>query len=114
MKYTYNTLKHLLIVLTWTTAMVHLGSCSDDETPSSTTENLASYISNSNLDIQLDSLIACAAGGQNGILADPGNTAISIIYLPLEDISNIRYYETDVLLLVHKPNQLSKFDGGCH
>jgi len=56
---------------------------------------LADYIAAIDLPIQKDSLIACAASGQNGILEDASNEPVSVIYLPLEGLSDIRYFETN-------------------
>ena len=59
--------------------------------------SLSSYISQLNLPVQRDSLIACAASGQFGILQDDMEQPVSILYLPLENIRDLRYFEATSL-----------------
>ena len=69
-----------------------LTACSKDE-PNVQQGSLAQYIqSTTDLPLQYDSLIACAASGQNGILSDNSNKETSIIFYPLPGSSDFRYF----------------------
>ena len=70
---------------------------STDETP--LPENsLAALIQELGLPIQRDSLIACAASGQNGFLREASGQPVSVIYLPLENAESTWYFETESLV----------------
>ena len=86
-------LLHLLVL----SSSLFLAGCNGDNESSFPPNSLAAYIEETSLQVQLDSLIACAASGQNGILTDGGNQPVSIIYLPLNELSDVRYFETSGL-----------------
>jgi len=75
---------------------VFVTGCNDSEEESSDL-TLSDYIAQANSPIQRDSLIACAGSGQNGILQDDTGLPVSVIFFPLENISDIRYFETTTL-----------------
>ncbi len=64
--------------------------CKDDDTDFPV-DSLAAYIQSSGLQIQRDSLIACAISTKSS--GDP-QFPIEVIYYPLDEISDIRYYES--------------------
>ncbi len=69
-----------------------LSACSKEESAFGD-GTLGKYIAELGLPTQRDSLIACAASGQHGILKDNFNNDISIIFYPPTGAMNYRYYE---------------------
>lgn len=64
-------------------------SCSEEEKTSVDFENLQEYITENNKDLELGSVIACAASEEN-------NDSVSFIfYYPEETATNIQYFETE-------------------
>jgi hypothetical protein len=80
-------------------------SCSDDLPL--TGFSLETYIDHYEELALSDELIACAAGGQSGILDDE-IYPISVLYYPLTDAEDIRYYETEDLSA--DPEDLSSYE----
>lgn len=72
--------------------ILFLAGCNEEETTGS--NSLQSYIDQTGFEIQKDSLIACAASGQTGFLSGDSGKAISILYYPLSEISDVRYFES--------------------
>ena len=60
--------------------------------------SLAALISELNLPIQRDSLIACAASGQNSFLAESSGLPVSVIYLPVSNSGPVWFFETNGLI----------------
>ncbi|MEL6556870.1 MAG: hypothetical protein AAFQ94_01720 [Bacteroidota bacterium] len=83
-----NTLLTILLMI----VSLFLVSCNEEETPDSS--SLRSYIDQTGFEVQKDSLIACAASGQTGFLAGDSSKAVSILYYPLSEISDVRYFES--------------------
>ncbi len=71
-------------------------SCSDDEEVDSieSTDNLATYITQSNLQLISDSLIACAFGNEAPIF-ESDTHPISILFYPEGNASDFKYFETE-------------------
>ena len=88
------TTTRIFLITCWLGIYCTIG-CTDDDSPAPPENSLLAYLEANDLELQLDSLIACAASGQEGILADPGNAPISIIYLPLTGVTDVRYFESE-------------------
>ncbi len=97
MKYFYQNMEGVtkLFLALW--IFVFLVACEGSQENVLVENSLEAYITSSNLPVQRDSLIACAGSGQTGILVDPSNLPVSIIFFPLEEISDVRYFETSSL-----------------
>ena len=57
--------------------------------------SLAAYLIEKSSFSQSNRLIACAAGGQQGFLEDPG-FPVSIFFLPIENAVNFKYFEAPI------------------
>ncbi len=79
-------------IIIWGSIFLLLTNCSGDEPISK--NSLQSYLESTGLEIQRDSLIACAASGQVGILSGEDSRPISILYYPLKEISDVKYFES--------------------
>jgi len=80
-------------------------SCGDKEPVSPVT--LADYIAqNSTLPLVRDSLIACAAGGQENFMVDE-ERPISIFYYPEGNATEFKYFETESISV--NPDDLSQY-----
>lgn len=83
-----------------------LFSCGDKE-ETFPTNTLASYIEeNTNLPLIRDSLIACAAGGQEDFMVNE-ERPISIFYYPEGNARDFLYFETDSIAV--NPDDLSQY-----
>jgi len=73
-----------------------IGACDGDgtETPLPA-GSLAALVQELGLPIQSDSLIACAASGQNGFLAESSELPVSVIYLPVKNSGETWYFESE-------------------
>jgi len=93
------------IFILFSFAIFAFSSCNDD-LPSRgfTLESYADYHAELTTS---DQLVACAAGGQDGIL-DTETYPISVLYYPFPDAQDIRYYETENLL--SDPEDLSTYE----
>lgn len=58
------------------------------------TDSLAALVQELGLTIQKDSLIACAASGQNGFLQEASGQPVSVIYLPVANSGETWYFES--------------------
>ncbi len=94
-KYTFLFLLYLLL------------SCQNQEEPEPLSTTLADYITqNTTFPLVRDSLIACAAGGQEDFLVNE-ERPISIFYYPEGDASDFQYFETDSITV--DPDDLSQY-----
>lgn len=68
---------------------------------------LSEYIiTNVNLEVVEDSLIACAVGGQKGFMEDAA-FPISILFYPEGDATDFQYFESDTIAI--NPNDFSRY-----
>lgn len=76
-----------------------MGACDGDggETPLPA-GSLAALVQDLGLPVQRDSLIACAASGQNGFLAESSGLPVSVIYLPVKNSGETWYFESQGLV----------------
>ncbi len=82
-------------------------SCGDNEEDPLPTETLSDYITqNENFPLVRDSLIACAAGGQENFLVNE-ELPISIFFYPEGNASTFTYFETDSINV--NPDDLSQY-----
>ncbi len=72
---------------------VVLAGCGEDD-PNFPADSLASYIQTSGLPVQEDSLIACAISAKSNSGQSNPDFPIEVIFYPLNEISDIRYYES--------------------
>lgn len=68
-------------------------SCSKDNEVIYPEGTLGRYIADLDLPVQRDSLIACAASGQDGVLQNNSNSEISVFFYPPTGANEFRYYE---------------------
>lgn len=73
--------------------LIGLASCSKDKATIYPEGTLGRYIADLNLPVQRDSLIACAASGQDGLLSNTSNHDISVLFYPPLGAYDFRYYE---------------------
>jgi hypothetical protein len=94
-----------LIVLFFLSCL--LFSCGDKKEILPPTDTLASYIEeNASLPLIRDSLIACAAGGQEDFMVND-ERPISIFYYPEGNAANFLYFETETIAV--NPDDLSQY-----
>jgi len=94
-------MKKIVLFLLWFSFF----SCGDKEAVSPIT--LADYIAqNSTFPLVRDSLIACAAGGQENFMVDE-ERPISIFYYPEGNASEFLYFETETIAV--NPDDLSQY-----
>lgn len=88
-----------------------LWSCSDDPDSKFPPDSLAAYIESLGLAVQADSIIACATSSDITINQEDPGFPIEIIFYPLSEVSDIRYYESsDELSDVNDYSQLERKD----
>jgi len=89
-------LKHLAVIVLALLLATCNGSGGDEPLAAN---SLAALISEMGLPIQRDSLISCAASGQNSFLAEASGLPVSVIYLPVANAGPVWFFETNGLVV---------------
>lgn len=72
-----------------------MGACAGEEESPLPADSLAALVQELGLPVQRDSLIACAASGQDGFLQEASGQPVSVIYLPVPGSGETWYFEAD-------------------